>query len=213
MPREVGDLRARIGDRLDEHEARRRRERALDVRRVRRIDERHRRAVRRRASRAGCSCCRRGTSSRRRGRRRAAAPAAIAPIAAMPVAKQTVATPLFHRVDLRLERGRRRIALAAVRVARLPALEHGDEVGARRGSRRRPTRAAACAARRARSPASRSEWRIAVVKPRCVLVVMTQSSAASCHANKKPVERPPNGFRVPRPISPGWSEPRFSGIC
>ena len=55
---------------------------------------------------------------------------------------------------------------------------------------------------------SRSEWRIAVVKPRPVPV-----SLIAVSENKKPVRPPPDGFRVPRPISSGWSEPRFSGIC
>jgi hypothetical protein len=52
----------------------------------------------------------------------------IAPIAAMPVAKHDAAHAALHRGDLRLERGRRRVALAPVGVALGAALEHGGEL-------------------------------------------------------------------------------------
>ena len=167
--REVRHLHARIGDRLDEHEPRRGRERRLDLARRRSRRRTTRDAVRLERQQQAVRVAEHELARRRCGRPRAAAPSAMAPIAAMPVANADGADAAFHRGDLGLERRGRRIALAPVRVARRrPGTRR--RVRARRGSRRPPTGAAACAARRARSAASRSEWRIAVVKPRGVPV-------------------------------------------
>ena len=91
--RQVRHLHARVGDRLDEHDTRRRRERGFDVarRRSRRPSTPHARAPR--ASAAGCSCCRTRTGSATMWSPAFSSASMMAPIAAMPVANVTVPTP------------------------------------------------------------------------------------------------------------------------
>ena len=203
--REVGDLRARVGDGLDEHEARRRRERPLDVGDVGRVDERDLRPVRHHRAEQADRVAEEVTArddviaftqqrehrgaDRRHARREADG-------------RDTA----FHLRHLDFERRGRRIPLPAVGVALRAPLEHRGEV-----------------ARVAIAVRDRQVQRLvqrAVLDERIGVGMKDRGREPArlvcAHGNlenKKPVRHPPNGFGGCLPWSPRvTAQPRFSGI-
>ena len=205
--REVGDLRARVRDRLDEHDARLGPQRPLDLRRVRGVDVGDPRAVsfERLEQAVGVAeqeaarddvVVRAEQREHRGGDRR------------HPGGEGDGRDALLHRTDLGLERRGGRVALPPVDVARLAALEHGCQV-----------------ARVAVAVRDRDVQRLvqrAVLDRGAAVGMQDRGGEAArfafghCQVVRKQKTRraaKPDGFRVPRPESPGWSGPRFSGIC
>ena len=126
----------------------------------------------------------------------------IAPIAAMPVANVTVPTPAFHRGDLGLERGRRRIALAAVGVAGGASLEHGGElarVAIAVGDRKMQRLVQRAVLDRRVAVGMQDGGREAALG---ASLSMIRLPCGRCQ-NKKPVGHPPDGFRVLPHVSLG----------
>jgi hypothetical protein len=195
---EVGNLRARIGDRLDEHEPRPRRHRRLDRSGVGRVDERDVATVRlerlEEARRVAEEIpARHDVIARARERQHDRADRRH------PGGEAHRRDAAFHRGDLGLQGGRRRIALPAIDVAGLPALEDRREVvrvlvgvGDRHVERlvQRPVldrRVTVGVEDRGREAARRR-----------------RSGHGVGRANKKPVERGRRtGFVCPDPVSPG----------
>jgi len=124
---QIRHLRAWIGDRLDEHDAGRRRQRGLDVAHVGGVDERHRMAVR--LERQECA----GRVAEHESAGHDVVPALQErehhrPDRRHSGGKADGAGAAFHCGDFRFERVRRRVALPAVHEAAGAALEHRRQV-------------------------------------------------------------------------------------
>ena len=116
---------------------------------------------------------------------------------------------LFHPVDLLFQRRGRRIALPAVGVALRPSLKYrGQVTGIAVAVRDRKVQGLVQRAVLDRGVAIGMQYR----GGEAALTVQIAHVRSRSPATKNPSGSPPNGFCVPRLVSPGWSGPRFSGI-